>query len=170
MEKNIYKDTNYEYDKPIVKELKNKYDVLKVIRERYDNDEEVLNFYNTYYQEIEDIEYIGLQIWKIFGLIWNEEKQDMILNLLTMTLALEKVFLKIKKSIIDIHNKKKEDQIFKEDYEYLVQLVEKIRQDNNEYININCEYSDLQEKYTQSRIKFQNHIEEEYTRLVNKSK
>lgn len=166
METNTY---NNELDKSIVKELKNKYDVLKIIRERYNNDDDLLNFYNTYYEEIEDLEYIGLQIWNFFGLIWKEERQDLILNILTMTLSLEKAFLKIKKSIILIQKKKMEDQVFKEDYEYLVKLVDKLRQDNNEYIDINSSYSELQEKYKQSRIKFKNHVEEEYIRLSSKN-
>ena len=148
-------------DLSLIKELKDKYNIEAIINKRYNNDLEINNFYHQYYDEIEKIEEIGFRIWKLFGELWKEEKQEFILNILSLSLLLEKETLKIKKIIVNMVNKKNK---LKKDKEYLLKLVE---ENSSEYkfVNINSSFDDITQLYINSRQKLKNNIDKEITRL-----
>jgi hypothetical protein len=156
-----------EKETSIIKELKEKYDVIEIINTRYDCNEKIVNFYNQYYDEIEKLEKIGFEIWKIFGEMWKEEKQSLILEILKLSLFLEKEGLKIKRSILKLisQNDIKNNKIMMEDKNYLINLVEKSINTNSSYIAIDTPYEDLCDKYHINREKFKNEIEAEFNRL-----
>ncbi len=145
----------------LIKELKTKYNIKELINKRYDNDLEINNFYEEYYNEIEKLENIGIKIWKLFCELWKEEKQEFILNILSLSLLLEKEILKIKKIIINMVNKKNK---LKKDKMYLLQLVE---QNTSEYkfIDINSSFDDIKQLYINNRQKLKNNIDKEIIRL-----
>jgi hypothetical protein len=148
-------------DNSLIKELKNKYDIEEIINKRYNNDKEIIDFYNIYYDEIEKLEEIGFRIWKLFGELWKEEKQEFILNILSLTLLLEKETLKIKKIILNMVNKKKK---LKKDQKYLLELIEK-NTTEYKFININSSFDDINKLYINSREKLKDNINKEMTRL-----
>jgi hypothetical protein len=145
----------------LIKELKDKYNIEAIINKRYNNDLEINNFYHQYYDEIEKIEEIGFRIWKLFGELWKEEKQEFILNILSLSLLLEKETLKIKKIIVNMVNKKNK---LKKDKMYLLKLVE---ENSSEYkfIDINSSFDDINKLYRDNRQKLKNNIDKEITRL-----
>ena len=149
----------------LIKELKNKYNIEDIINKRYHNDLEINNFYYQYYDEIEKLEEIGFRIWELFGELWKEERQDIILNILSLTLLLEKETLKIKKIIVNMVNKKEK---LKKDKDYLLKLVE---QNSSEYkfVNINSSFDEINELYINSRKKLKDNIDKEITRLNNEN-
>ncbi len=149
----------------LIKELKNKYNIEDIINKRYHNDLEINNFYHQYYDEIEKLEEIGFRIWSLFGELWKEEKQEFILNILSLTLLLEKEVLKIKKIIVNMVNKKEK---LKKDKDYLLKLVE---QNSSEYkfVNINSSFDEINELYINSREKLKDNIDKEITRLNNEN-
>ncbi len=156
-----------EKETSIIKELKEKYDVVEIINTRYDGNEKIVNFYNQYYDEIEKLEKIGFEIWKMFGEMWKEEKQSLILEILKLSLFLEKEGLKIKRTILKLisQNDIKNNKVMMEDKNYLINLVEKSINSNPSYIAIDTPYEDLCNKYNMNRDKFRNEIEEEFNRL-----
>jgi hypothetical protein len=156
-----------EKETSIIKELKEKYDVVEIINTRYDGNEKIVNFYNQYYDEIEKLEKIGFEIWKMFGEMWKEEKQSLILEILKLSLFLEKEGLKIKRTILKLisQNDIKNNKVMMEDKNYLINLVEKSINTNSSYIAIDTPYEDLCDKYHINREKFKNEIEEEFNRL-----
>jgi len=160
-------EDNNIFNKSIVNELKNKYNVIEIINKRYEGDENMINFYNKYCNEIEKIEKIGVEIWKIFGDIWKEEKQVLILEILKMSLFVEKKILNLKQQILELnfkdnyHNNPK----IQEDKHYLLKLIEKTYNIHNINISINSTYEDLCEKYIKNREKFKESVEEEFIRL-----
>jgi hypothetical protein len=153
--------------KPLIKQLKSKYNLTEIINQKYKDDDDIINFYHKYFEEIEKIENIGFQIWKLFGLLWQEEKQNLILNILSMTLMLERDILQIKKSILKLKITKNTNMQFQEDSKYLIKLLEKIKSDNYEFIDINSDYSRIIEKYKNGRHRFMKELEEEYSRFTN---
>ncbi len=120
----------------IVKELKEKYQIVNILKKRYNDDVEILDFYNMYYNELEDIEYKSNTIWKLFENMWKEEKQEIILEILNLILILEKQFLNMKKFIINIKSKKSDHPKIKDDTEYLIKLVQKNTDINDINIDI----------------------------------
>ena len=62
--------------------------VVDILKKRYNDDVEILDFYNMYYNELEDIEYKSNTIWKLFENMWKEEKQEIILEILNLILIL----------------------------------------------------------------------------------
>ena len=134
---------------------------LLIIIHEYNSMNVLFNFYEEYYNEIEKLENIGIKIWKLFCELWKEEKQEFILNILSLSLLLEKEILKIKKIIINMVNKKNK---LKKDQMYLLQLVE---QNTSEYkfIDINSSFDDINQLYINNRQKLKNNIDKEITRL-----
>jgi hypothetical protein len=153
--------------KSIVKELKEKYQVVDVLKKRYNNDVEILDFYNMYYNELEDIEYKSNTIWKLFENMWKEEKQEIILEILNLILILEKQFLNMKKFIINIKSKKIDHPKIKEDTDYLMKLVEKNKNTTDINIDIKSSFDKLKEKYNLKQQQFKEEIEKEYIRIIN---
>ena len=156
-------------EQSVVKELKEKYDVIEIINKRYEGDDNIINFYKKYYNEVEKIESIGFKIWKIFGEIWIDEKQNLILEILSLTLLLEKECLKIKKNILVLLNKNKQNKKIKEDKMYLLKLIKQKRDENNIFIDITTKYDELNIKYHQNREKFKEIIENEFKRIKNET-
>ncbi len=154
-------------DSSIVKELKEKYNACEIINNRYDGNEKIVNFYNQYYEEIEKLEKMGFEIWKIFGEIWKEEKQSLILEILKMSLFLEKEGLKIKRTILRLISQEdiKNNHTMMEDKKYIIDLLEKTINTNSSYVNINSSYEDLCDKYHKNRENFKNEVEKEFNRL-----
>jgi len=153
--------------KSIVKELKEKYQIVDILKKRYNNDAEILDFYNMYYNELEDIEYKSNTIWKLFENMWKEEKQEIILEILNLILILEKQSLNMKKIIINIKSKKSYHPKIKEDTEYLMKLVQKNTDINDINIDIKLPFDKLQEKYNLKQQQFKEEIEREYIRITN---
>jgi hypothetical protein len=153
--------------KSIVKELKEKYQIVDILKKRYNNDTEILDFYNMYYNELEDIEYKSNMIWKLFQNMWKEEKQEIILEILNLILILEKQSLNMKKFIINIKSKKSYHPKIKEDTEYLMKLVEKNKNSNDITIDIKSSFDNLNEKYNLKQKQFKEEIEKEYIRITN---
>ena len=151
----------------IVKELKEKYQIVDILKKRYNNDVEILDFYNMYYNELEDIEYKSNTIWKLFENMWKEEKQEIILEILNLILILEKQFLNMKKFIINIKSKKSDHPKIKNDTEYLMKLVQKNTDINDINIDIKLPFDKLQEKYNLKQRQFKEEIEREYIRISN---
>lgn len=156
----------------IINELKDKYDVVEIINKRYDGDENIINFYNQYYNEIEKIEKIGFEIWKIFSDMWKEEKQEYILEILKMSLFIERNVLNIKKKLLELNlkNNYQNNHKIQEDKRYLLKLIDKTSNTHTIYIPINSNYEDLCEKYMKSREDFKMTIEEEFKRLNSTEK
>lgn len=155
--------------KSLINELKDKYDVIEIINKRYDGDENIINFYNKYYNEIEKIEKIGFEIWKIFGEIWKEEKQVLILEILKLSLFVEKTILNLKHKILELNfkNNYQNNTKIQEDKQYLLKLIDKTSNTHTIYVPINSTYEDLCEKYIKSREQFKEGVEEEFKRLNN---
>jgi hypothetical protein len=153
--------------KSIVKELKEKYNINDVLKKRYNNDVEILDFYNMYYNELENIEYKSNTIWKLFGNMWKEEKQEIILEILNLILILEKQSLNIKKFIINIKSKKSDHPKIKDDTDYLMKLIEKNTNINDINIDIKLPFDNLQKKYNLKQQQFKEEIEREYIRITN---
>lgn len=151
----------------IVKELKEKYQIVDVLKKRYNNDTEILDFYNMYYNELEDIEYKSNTIWKLFGNMWKEEKQEIILEILNLILILEKQFLNMKKFIINIKSKKSDHPKIKNDTDYLMKLIEKNTNINDINIDIKLPFDNLEKKYNLKQQQFKEEIEREYIRIAN---
>jgi hypothetical protein len=151
----------------IVKELKEKYQIVDILKKRYNDDVEILDFYNMYYNELEDIEYKSNTIWKLFENMWKEEKQEIILEILNLILILEKQFLNMKKFIINIKSKKSDHPKIKDDTEYLIKLVQKNTDINDINIDIKLPFDKLQEKYNLKQRQFKEEIEREYIRITN---
>jgi hypothetical protein len=151
----------------IVKELKEKYNINDVLKKRYNNDVEILDFYNMYYNELEDIEYKSNTIWKLFGNMWKEEKQEIILEILNLILILEKQSLNIKKFIINIKLKKSDHPKIKDDTDYLMKLIKKNANTNEINIDIKSSFDNLVEKYNLKQQQFKEEIEKEYIRITN---
>ena len=84
-----------------------------------------------------------------------------------MTLMLERDILQIKKSILKLKITKNTNMQFQEDSKYLIKLLEKIKSDNYEFIDINSDYSRIIEKYKNGRHRFMKELEEEYSRFTN---
>jgi hypothetical protein len=148
-------------DNSLIKELKNKYNIEDIVNRRYNNDKDIIDFYNIYYDEIEKLEEIGFRIWKLFGELWKEEKQEFILNILSLTLLLEKGTLKIKKIILNMVNKKEK---LKKDKDYLLKLIE---QNSSEYkfVDINSSFDNITQLYINNRQKLKDNLDKEMTRL-----
>lgn len=156
-------------DHSIVKELKEKYNNIdKILKKRYNNDIEILNFYQQYYNEIEKLERFGFNIWKMFGQLWEQEEQTLIINLLSLILILEQQVLKIKRMIIKICNKKKNDRL-ESDKEYLCKLVNNYNYDHIKFVDIKSSYDDITQMYNVNRENLKNIIENEYQRIISET-
>ncbi len=156
-------------EKSIILELKQKYDIEKIISSRYDNNVEINNFYQTYYNEIEKLEQIGFDIWRLFSKLWKDEKQETILNILSLIIFLEKESLKVKKIILNIIAKNKHPNLI-EDKEHLLLLIDRQKkefQDNYKFININSSYENLVQLYLENKKKGYIEFEKEFQRLEN---
>lgn len=154
-------------DHSIVKELKEKYNNIdEILKKRYNNDTEILNFYQEYYNEIEQLERFGFNIWKMFGQLWEQEEQSLIINLLSLILILEQQVLKIKKMIVKILNQKKNEKL-QSDKKYLYSLINNYN--NNNFIDIKSSYDDITNMYNTHRNNFKNTIEKEYQRIISET-
>jgi hypothetical protein len=173
-------DTEYK-EKSLYHEIDNEYfdkyklTRLDMIKKRYNEDNEILNFYNQYFNEIEKLEKIGMYIWKLFGDLWNEEKQTLILQILSLTLLVEKQYLKLKKTILKLNknkskSRKDEDIRFKKDISYLFSMISKNKDyyiNNIEFIDINSKYSDLEKIQLKKREESKRELYKEYDRIYN---
>lgn len=157
------------FEKTIISELKEKYDIESVISNRYGNDLEINNFYQTYYNEIEKLEQIGFNIWKLFSKLWKDEKQETILDILNLIIFLEKESLKIKKFILNIVARNKHPNLI-EDKQYLLMLINKQKKefdDTYKFININSSYENIVELYLENRKINYLEFDKEFQRLKN---
>lgn len=168
----INKFDEEELEKSIIVDLKKKYNIENIIIKRYDNDLDINNFYQIYYNEIEKLEKIGFDIWKLFTKLWKNENQEIILNILNLIIFLEKESLKIKRIIFNIMNKNKHPNLIK-DKQYLLDLVNKRRNEyemNYKFVDINSSYEDLVKLYLESKEKCNLELEKEFQRLHNLEK
>ncbi len=137
-------------EESIIQEFKSKYNITEIIQSRY-NDTDITNFYHNYFEEIEKIEKIGFKIWKMFGELWNEEKQGLIINILSLLLLIEKQIIYLKKLIFQIQNEKNK--------KYLLTFVNELSDKDEHYIDINKSYSEIEIIYQEKRSKLKEHIE-----------
>jgi hypothetical protein len=168
----ITKFKEEELEKSIIVDLKKKYNIENIIMKRYDNDLEINNFYQIYYNEIEKLEKIGFDIWKLFTKLWKNENQEIILNILNLIIFLEKESLKIKRIVLNIMNKNKHHNLI-EDKQHLLDLVNKRRNEyemNYKFVDINSSYEDLVKLYLESKEKCNLELEKEFQRLQNLEK
>ncbi len=165
--KSLYLEVNNEYLQ------KYKLSQPEVIKKRYNDDEELLNFYNQYFNELEKIEKIGMCIWKLFGELWNEEKQSLILQILSLTLLIEKQSLFIKKQILNINKKKSkskkpEDIRFRNDRLYFLKLITINKNyyiNNVEFVDIKSSLSDLEKIQLTKREESKKALYKEFDRI-----
>ncbi len=160
-------------DHSIVKELKEKYNNIdEILKKRYNDDTEILNFYQEYYNEIEQLERFGFNIWKLFGQLWEKEEQSLIINILSLMLILEQQVLKIKRMVLKICNQKKNERL-QSDKEYLFRIINNYKYDHNynsiKFINIKSSYDDLVDMYNTHRTNFKNTVEKEYQRIITET-
>ncbi len=151
--------------KSVVKELKEKYQVVDILKKRYNNDTEILNFYDKYYSDLEEVEYKNNMIWRLFRSMWMNEKQETILEILSLILMLERQFLNMKKIIINIKVNKEKHQKLKEDIEYLMDLIGKKKNNIDSFVDIKLSLNELEEKYNMEQEKFKEDLEKEYIRI-----
>jgi hypothetical protein len=151
--------------KSVVKELKEKYQVVDILKKRYNNDTEILDFYDKYYSDLEEVEYKNNMIWRLFRSMWMNEKQETILEILSLILMLERQFLNMKKIIINIKVNKEKHQKLKEDIEYLMDLIGKKKNNINSFVDIKLSLNELEEKYNMEQEKFKEDLEKEYIRI-----
>ncbi len=151
--------------KSVVKELKEKYQVNDILKKRYNNDTEILNFYDKYYSDLEEVEYKNNMIWRLFRSMWMNEKQETILEILSLILMLERQFLNMKKIIINIKVNKEKHQKLKEDIEYLMDLIGKKKNNIDSFVDIKLSLNELEEKYNMEQEKFKEDLEKEYIRI-----
>jgi hypothetical protein len=153
-------------EKSLISEIKSKYNNFdSILVKRYDNDSEIINFYHEYNNEIEKLEKIGFNVWKMFGELWKEEKQSLIIDILTLFLLIEQQIIKLKKMIYSISNKNKHHKI-QEDKKYLLKFVDNYVNLNSRYIEIDSSYDEISEIYVKNRIKLKETIENEYERIM----
>lgn len=165
--KSLYIEVNNEYFS------KYKLTHTEVIKKRYNDDKELLNFYNQYFNELEKMEKIGMCIWKLFGELWNDEKQSLILQILSLTLLIEKQSLIVKKQILNINKKKSkskkpEDIRFKKDKLYLLKLLSINKNyyiKNLDFINIKSSFDDLEKIQLKKREESKCELYKEYERI-----
>jgi hypothetical protein len=146
-------------EESIIQEFKSKYNIAEIIQSRY-NDTDITNFYHKYFEEIEKIEKIGFKIWKMFGELWNEEKQGLIINILSLLLLIEKQIIYLKKLILQIETKKNKKYLltFMDDIND-INGINGINGINEYYIDINKSYSEIEIIYQEKRNKLKEHIE-----------
>jgi hypothetical protein len=165
----IYLEINNEYHE--------KYNLThqELFKKRYNNDQELLNFYNQYFNEVEKLEKIGMCIWKLFGNLWNDEKQTLILQILSLTLLIEKQSLLLKRAIMTIKknklkSKKVEDMRFKADILHFLKLI-KLNKDcyinDLEFIDIKSNYDELEKIYLKKRGEVKKELYKEYDRFYS---
>jgi hypothetical protein len=167
--KSLYIEVNNEYSE------KYKLTHTEVIKKRYNDDKELINFYNQYFNELEKMEKIGMCIWKLFGELWSDEKQSLILQILSLTLLIEKQSLTIKKHILNINKKKAksktpEDIRFKNDKLYLLKLISINRDfyiNNVNFIDITSNFADLEKIQLKKREESKKELNKEYERLYS---
>jgi hypothetical protein len=153
--------------KSVVKELKEKYQVGDILKKRYNNDIEILDFYDKYYNDLDEVEYKNNMIWRLFRSMWMNEKQEIILEILSLILMLEKQLLSMKKTIIKIKVNKSQHQKLKEDTEYLMDLTGKKKNNIDSFIDVTLSLNELEEKYNMEQEKFREDLEKEYIRIQN---
>lgn len=151
--------------KSVVKELKEKYQAVDILKKRYNNDTEILDFYDKYYSDLEEVEYKNNMIWRLFRSMWMNEKQETILEILSLILMLERQFLNMKKIIINIKVNKEKHQKLKEDIEYLMDLIGKKKNNIDSFVDIKLSLKELEEKYEIEQEKFKEDLEKEYIRI-----
>ena len=157
----------------LVKELKERYNIAEIINSRYQNNEDIKNFYEQYYIAIEKMEELGFKIWKMFGDLWKEEKQSLIINILSLILFLEKECLKAKRIVLNIVKRNKNNAQIVKDKEYLLKLIDNHYQTYNSrynFIDINTNYEQITEIYQTNRKKCREEIEKEMQKLINEKK
>ncbi len=157
----------------LVKELKERYNITEIINSRYQNNEDIKNFYEQYYIAIEKMEELGFKIWKMFGDLWKEEKQSLIINILSLILFLEKECLKAKRIVLNIVKRNKNNTQIIKDKEYLLKLIDNHYQTYNSrynFIDININYEQITEIYQTNREKFKEEVEKEMEKLNNQKK
>ena len=157
----------------LVKELKERYNITEIINSRYQNNEDIKNFYEQYYSIIEKMEEVGFKIWKMFGDLWKEEKQSLIINILSLILFLEKEVLKAKRLVLNIVKRNKNNAQIIKDKEYLLKLIDNHYQTYNSrynFIDINTNYEEITEIYQNNRKKFKEEVEKEMEKLINEKK
>jgi hypothetical protein len=157
----------------LVKELKERYNITEIINSRYQNNEDIKNFYEQYYIAIEKMEGICFKIWKMFGDLWKEEKQSLIINILSLILLLEKECLKTKRIVLNIVKRNKNNAQIVKDKEYLLKLIDNHYQTYNSrynFIDINTNYEQITEIYQTNRKKFKQEVEKEMQKLINEKK
>ncbi len=145
-----------EKEESIIQEFKSKYNIAEIIQSRY-NDTDITNFYHKYFEEIEKIEKIGFKIWRMFGELWNEEKQGLIINILSLLLLIEKQIIYLKKLIFQIQTEKNKKYLLT----FMDELngINDINGINEHYIDINKSYSEIEIIYQEKRNKLKEHIE-----------
>jgi hypothetical protein len=114
-------------------------------------------------------------IWKLFGELWNDEKQTLILQILSLTLLIEKQALCVKKAILNISKKKAksknpEDIKFKDDKLYLLKLIsinKAFYTNNIDFIDIKSSFNDLQKIQLKKREEGKKELYKEYERIYS---
>ena len=149
-------------EESIIQEFKNKYNIAEIIQSRY-NDDDITKFYQTYFEEIEKIEKLGGQLWKMFSELWNKEKQELIINILLLLLLIEKQIIYLKKIIFKIQSEKTKKYLIT----FINNSVEKDKVNIKKYLNdiyqyqyINVKsFDELEDIYHKKRNQLKEHLE-----------
>ena len=133
--------------KLIIKELNEKYDIYNKLKEKYDNNVNIETFSKKFFDGVDHLENICYKILVLFKNIWNDEKKETIIEILSLILYLEKESLKIKKLILCLtlpkENKNLEDINLKleNDKHIFLDILEKIKNDNQKLHNLTIDIS-----------------------------
>jgi hypothetical protein len=128
--------------KLIIKELNEKYDIYNKLKEKYDNNVNIETFSNKFFVGIENLETICYKILALFKNIWNDEKKETIIEILSLILYLERESLKIKKLVLGLilpkenKNLKDKNLILENDKHIFLDILEKIKNDNQKLNNL----------------------------------
>ena len=138
--------------KLIIKELNEKYDIYNKLKEKYDNNVNIETFSKKFFDGIENLENICYKILVLFKNIWNDEKKETIIEILSLILYLERESLKIKKLILGLilskEDKNLKDKNLKDknlklenDKHIFLDILEKIKNDNQKLHNLTIDIS-----------------------------
>jgi hypothetical protein len=123
--------------------IREKYDLGDIINNRYGKS--FFNFYVNSEKKILELDNLGLYVWELFGILWQDEKQELILNILTCLNTLEKISLELKKKLYDLIKEEDKMELFEKD-RVIWDLLLSEYYSNHEWVDLDLEWDQLKEK------------------------
>ena len=129
--------------KTTLSKIREKYDLGDIINNRYGKS--FFNFYVNSEKKILELDNLGLYVWELFGILWQDEKQELILNILTCLNTLEKISLELKKKLYDLIKEEDKMELFEKD-RVVWDLLLSEYYSNHECVDLDLEWDQLKEK------------------------